>query len=76
VFWAEETTPSHFRLESLNSDTQRDLWLKKEYWYHLHNFPFHNKLPKDAASKLTDALLYGSVGAYTLTCWEIITLNK
>ncbi|KDQ18360.1 hypothetical protein BOTBODRAFT_171215 [Botryobasidium botryosum FD-172 SS1] len=61
ILWAEKTTPSYFRLEHLNSDAQCDLWLEKEYWHHLHNFPFHNKLPKTAISTLMDALIYGGI---------------
>lgn len=38
-----------------------DLWLNKEYWHHLHNFPLHNELPYEAESRLMDALIYGGV---------------
>ncbi|KDQ18392.1 hypothetical protein BOTBODRAFT_641510 [Botryobasidium botryosum FD-172 SS1] len=61
ICWPGKVEVSHLGVDGFNSDVQRDLWLQKEYWHHLHNFPFHNKLPRDAASQLTDALLYGGV---------------
>ncbi|KDQ18393.1 hypothetical protein BOTBODRAFT_641516 [Botryobasidium botryosum FD-172 SS1] len=61
IFWAEKTTPDQFHLERFKSQTQCDLWLQKEYWHHLHNFPLHNRLPEDAVPTLVNALLYGGV---------------
>ncbi|KDQ18390.1 hypothetical protein BOTBODRAFT_185031 [Botryobasidium botryosum FD-172 SS1] len=61
IFWARKVEAPELDVEVFNSKVQRDLWLQKEYWHHLHNFPFHNDLPKDSASQLMDALLYGGV---------------